>query len=86
MSKITYKRSTIVIYRNRFNDSNIYIKTYNQKPCNYEYQHAKIRDILLSNTNIKNTKSWTRDNHYKYPVGPDLPVAIQILLSKYKIQ
>ena len=83
--KIILNRSTIIIYREKFDDSNIFISTYNQKPHNYEYPHTEVRDILLRNTNIKNTISWTRDNHYNYPVGPDLPYDIQELLTPYQL-
>ena len=83
MKKII-SRSTVIIYKNKFDEPNVFINTYNQKPYNYEYPHAKIRELILSKTDIKERGSWINSNHWKYPTHQDLPEWLQELLSKYK--
>ena len=83
--KVNQERSTIIIYKYRFNESNVFIRTYNQKPYNYEYPHAEIRQLLLDKTDIKESDSWVNSNYWKYPTNKNLPCWLQLLLSKYKI-
>ena len=84
MNKIIIKRSTVIIYKNRFNETNAFISTYNQKPYNYEYPHAEISELILSKTNIQERGSWINSNYWKYPTHQELPEWLQILMSKYK--
>ena len=53
INKIIIKRSTVIIYKNRFSEPNVFINTYNQKPYNYEYPHAETKELILSKTDIK---------------------------------